>query len=163
MKKYFLLAILAFSLYGCASLNPFQGITNPPNAPKKMGSWEQTSEPVIMGVDGSGKTIIGNKLSYRATAEETSPKQTIGQRIGSFFAGLSLAGILFVVASLVFFGGAPIVWLARKYFKAKSALVSTVKAIKEIPDEKFNEIKPALAANQDKSDKELIARIKAKL
>jgi hypothetical protein len=162
MKKCLVLTLLTLALSGCASLNPFHGLSDPPQAPKKMGSWEQTSKPVLVGTI-DGKTIVANEITYRASAEETSPKATVGQRIGSFFSNLSLAGVLFVLLSLVFFGGAPIIWVARKYFAAKQALKSTIKAIKEIPSDQFEAIKPALAANQDKADKELIAKLKAKL
>jgi len=163
MRKCLILFMLTLSLAGCASLNPFKGISDPPQAPKKMGSWEQTSEPVVVGQLADGKYLVANKLTYRAAAEETGEKLTLGQRIGRFFSGLSVAGLLFILASLVFFGGAPIVWVAQKYFAAKRALRNTVKAIKEIPTEQFEAIKPALSSNQDKADKELIARLKAKL
>ena len=164
MKKFALLImlIISLSLIGCASINPFKGLASPPSEPKKMGSWEQTSEPVFVGTI-DGKAVVANKISYRATAEESNPRLTIGQRIGKFFANLSIVGILFVVLSLVFFGGTPIYWIARKYFTAKNALVNTVKAIREIPSEQFNAIAPTLSKNMDKKDKELIARIKGSL
>lgn len=157
-----ILIAFAIMLSGCASMNPFHAIANPPSEPKKMGSWEQTSEPVFVGTI-DGKTVVANKTTYRATAEESTPRLTIGQRIGSFFSNLSFVGILFIVLSLLFFGGAPIVWVARKYFDAKNALKNTVKAIKEIPTDKFEAIAPTLSANMDKKDKALIAKIKASL
>jgi len=161
--KMILLLFVSIAISGCASFNPFKAISDPPNQPKKMGAWEQTSEPIILGTASDGKLVVANKLTYKASAEETEPKLTLGQKIGNFFSGLSMTGLLFILISLLFFGGAPIVWAVKKYFAVKNALRNTVKAIKEIEPEHFEWIKPTLAANQDKADKVIIAKIKGDL
>ena len=121
MKKYFLLIKLGTSLLltGCASLNPFAGITSPPSEPRKIANYSQNEKqiPLKVGVTADGKEVIAyaTERSYIAGSSETPEKLGFLQRIGRWIGGLSLLGVLFIIISLAFFGGTPILWAVKKY------------------------------------------------
>ncbi len=95
--------------------------------------------------------------------EESTPKKTLGMKIGEFFANLTTWGLLFVGGSLLFFGGAPIVFVFRKYLIMKQALKNTVAGIRAVDAETYEKLKPALAENHDRQDKIVIDKIKTEL
>lgn len=128
-----------------------------------MGTWEQTSKPVFMGTDYQGRAIVGNEITYRASASETLPNLTLGQRIGRWFSGLSLAGLAFVIISIIFFSGTPILWIWAKFLKARSALKKTVAGIEELNSADQDKVKEELAKTHDTGDKRYIAQIKAEI
>lgn len=165
MKKITLIFISVLFLSGCASLNPFSGVTNPPTSPRKVASWvqEETVKPVYIGKDQLGKDVVVSEVhrTYTANAEEVSAKKTLGQIIGGWFAGLSFAGIIFVVISLVAFGGAPIMWVFSKYIKMKNALVNTVEGIERMKAEDKEKLTPLLLQEQDAKDISVIKQLKA--
>lgn len=104
MKRGAVLLFAVFLMSGCASLNPFQGVSNPPAQPKKMGAWEQTSRPVIVGTTADGKTVVANELTYRASAEETLPKPSIWRRVmalGWGWVALMIAGLFFPPIAMI--------------------------------------------------------------
>jgi len=155
---------LCLFLSGCAT-NPFHALTAP-SEPHKMAKWtqEETIRPRIVGkVDGD--PVIANDIDRRYIAgyDETPAKKTIGQRIGSFFASLSIWGLVFLGISLLFFGGAPILWLWAKFLKARTALKRTVAGIEELNAEDKEKVKESLCRTQDTSDKVYIANLKAEL
>lgn len=161
MRKLLLIPILL--LVGCASLNPFSGLPNTPNPPKKAGSWEQTSKPVFMGTDYKGQSVVGYENTYKASASETIPPLRLSQKIGRWIASLSLAGFLFLVISLLFFGGAPIIWIYGKFLRARSALKRTIMGIEELNAADQKNVKSMLFAIQDTKDKLYIADLKAEI
>lgn len=147
-------------------LNPFKAFER--TAANKKASWTRQTEkstPVLL-TDKAGKAIATGTATeriYDTGIEQSVPAPTLGQRIGSFFFGLTTWGLLAVLASLLFFGGAPLVWLARKYFVIRQALKNTVVGIRQADAETFEKLKPALEANHDKRDKVVIDKIKAEL
>lgn len=138
------------------------------SAANKKASWTkqiEKSKPVAIKSEDGKVVAVGTEIErvYDTGMENTVPKQTLGEKIGSFFARLTTAGIAFVVVSLLFFGGAPLVWIARKYLVMKQALRNTVAGIRALDDETFNKVKPALAASQDKQDKVVIDKLKTEI
>lgn len=101
--------------------------------------------------------------SVSESKEVTDPKLTIGQKVGRFFAGLGMWGIIFIAISLLVFGGAPLVWLARKYAVMRQAFKNTVAAIRETDDDTYAKLKPKLAAKHDRRDRKLVDKMKAEL
>ena len=164
--RYGLVFLLCLFLTGCAT-SPFSGILKPPQEPRKLANYAQTEKqvPLKVGVTADGKDVIAyaSERSYTANSSETPEKVGFIQRIGRWIGGLSLLAVLFIVVSLAFFGGAPIVWAVKKYYSMKKALKNTVQAIDDIEPDKFEAIKPALAAAQDTDDKKLIAKLKSEL
>ena len=165
MKKLVLISAFALIITGCASLNPFNGVTNPPNSPRKVANWtqEESIKPVYVGKDQAGKDIVANEVhrTYTAGAEEVAQKKTLGQVIGGWFGGLSILGLIFVLVSLLAFGGTPILWVFSKYLKMKNALVNTVEGIERMKAEDKAKLTPILLQEQDATDISLIKQLKA--
>lgn len=147
-------------------LNPFKAFEK--TAANKKASWTRQTEkatPVVL-TDKAGKAVaVGTATEkiYDTGMESTVPKPTLGERIGAFFASLTTWGLAFVGVSLLFFGGAPLVWVARKYFVMKQALKNTVAAIREADNETYEKLKPKLAAAHDKQDRQVIDKLKTEL
>lgn len=167
MRKIYqsLLSIgFALSVAGCASLNPLASLSAP-QPPHKVASWvqEETIKPVYVGKDAAGKDVVASEIhrTYTAGSDETPAKLTIGQRIGQFFGKLSLWGIVFVAVSLIFFGGAPIMWVFGKYLTAKHALLNTVEAIERMKSDDKEKFKSMLLQEQDTKDVNYIKKLKA--
>lgn len=167
MKKLMMVVCAAFLLSGCATVNPFAGIASPPQEPKKIATYAQTEKqvPLKVGVTPDGKDVIAyaTERSYTAGSTETPEKLGFLQRLGRWIGGLSILAVIFIVVSLAFFAGAPIVWLAKKYFAMKSAFKNTVKAIDEIPAEDYEKIAPKLKENMDEKDRLLVKKIKTEI
>lgn len=167
VRRYLVIALSALALTGCATTNPFAGISSPPQEPKKMANYAQTEKqvPLKVGVTPDGKDVIAfaSERTYTAGSTEVPEKLGFLQKVGRWVGGLSILAIIFIVVSLAFFGGVPIIWAAKKYYAMKAALKHTVAAIDEIKPEHFEAIKPALAEAQDTSDKKLIAKLKAEI
>lgn len=166
MKKTVLLFLITFLLSGCASMPSFP-VLNEPERPKTLYKWSETETrtPVAVGKDEAGNIQVLDKIerTVNANLDTTPGKLTLGQKIGKFFAGLSFWGIIFVIVSLAFFGGAPIMWVARKFFKARAALKATVAAIENMNSDEKEKLKAHLAATQDTKDKAYIAKLKAEI
>lgn len=166
MKKLLPALFLAFILSGCASL-PFFPNLHEPNRPKTLYKWNETETrtPVAVGKDAEGNIQVVDKVERTVSANlDTTPgKKTLGQIIGGWIAGLSISGLIFIVVSLVFFGGAPIVWVVGKFFKARAALKATVAAIEQMNAEDKEKLKIKLAQTQDTKDKEYVAKLKAEI
>lgn len=145
--------------------NPFRFERSSAN---KKASWTLQTEktkPVLL-TDKKGEAVaVGNEIErvYNTGKEEITPKKTLGEKIGEFFSRLTTAGLVFVVVSLLFFGGAPLVWVYRRYKTVKNALKNTVAAIREVDDETYTKLKPVLAANHEKKDRIVIDEIKKEL
>ena len=125
-------------------------------------------KPKVYHLNKAGDVVIVNdvELSYNTGIDQNVPKPTLGQRIGSFFFGLTTWSIIFIIVSLLFFGGAPLLWIARKYFVMKQAAINTVAGIRELKSkepEAYQKLVPILAANHDKQDKVVVDKIKTEL
>lgn len=151
------------------SLNPFHGLFGgQQSAANQKASWTRQDEiqkPVLLSSAGGVPIAVGTQVErhYNTGVDERPVKLTLGQRIGRFFAGLGTWGLIFIVVSLVFFGGTPIVWLFRKYTVMKHAFKNTVSAIRETDEETYAKLKPKLQAKHDKRDRQLIDKLKAEL
>src|SRR3990167_605246 len=99
MKKIIGLIVLTAGISGCATLNPFEGIANPPQEPKKIATYAQTEKqvPLKVGVTPDGKDVIAyaSERTYTAGSTETKEKLGFMQRIGRWICGLSLVAIIF--------------------------------------------------------------------
>ena len=88
------------------------------------------------------------------------------QRVGRWIGGLGLLSVIFIVVSLAFFGGAPILWAFSKYMKMKSAFIKVVAGVEElkkvdaVAQEKLT--KTILANTMDTPEKDLVKAIKLK-
>ena len=150
------------------TLNPFNRLfgAGAPSAANQKASWTKQDEiqtPVILK---AGDTVaVGTRIErhYDTGAEEKPVKLTFTQRIGQFFAHLSTLAFIGIVVSLVFFGGAPLVWIAGKFFKARAALTATVAAIEKMSTDEKEKLKVHLAATQDTHQKVYIAKLKSEL
>jgi len=152
------------------NLNPFNrmfGSHGTQSAAKQTATWTRQDEVITPKVVSlkDGQAVVVNQFErhYDTGTEETTPKLTIGQRIGNFIARLSTWGLIFIIVSLVFFGGGPIVWAFRKYTSVKDALKNTVAAIREADEETFSKLKPKLAEKHNKADKIIVDKIKSEL
>lgn len=148
-------------------LNPLGSLFQRDAANKK-ASWTRQIEktkPVLLNDEKGRPVAIGTEIQrvYDTGKEDGTPAPTIGERIGGFFAGLTGWGLAFVGVSLAFFGGAPLVWVARKYFVMKQALKNTVVAIRDADNDTYEKLKPKLAAAHDKQDRKVIDKIKTEL
>lgn len=183
-----LLGIVAVALAVTAlvpKLNPFNGVLGAPStidASKQKASWTrqtETRQPVVL-LDKRGEAVaVGEKteLVYDTGAEEKPPKLTYGERIGQFFARLTTWGLVFV--GVLFFGFGITPWMVLGWFrgrarraldneraekeKNRNALKNTVAALRELPPEVWDKIRPILAEYHDKQDKVLIDSVKADL
>lgn len=156
--------MIALIMAGCATSNPFAGLSRAPQEPHRIANWLQEEEviPLKIGVTADGKEVIAyaTKRTYSAGSSETPEKLSWLQRLGRWIGGLSLLTVIFIVVSLVFFGGVPIVWAYKKYMAVKKALVNTVAAIEEMPPDAYEKLEPKLESKQNEPDKELIKKIK---
>lgn len=145
-------------------LNPLKTLA-PSGAARQEASWTRTSEkPVILESKSvPGQAVVAYERTYDTGAEVKTPKLTWQERVGRFISGLSMWSAIFILVSLLFFGGAPIVWVVRKYFVLRSAFKNTVAGIRETDDETFNKLKIHLAAKQDKRDKKIVDKLKSEL
>lgn len=158
------LVILCLFLSGCGTLSVFP--KSAPQEPRKMFNWNQTEsiKPLVVGtIDGNPIVAYQQERIFTTEQQETKASLTFMQKVGRFIGGLTVTTIIFIVLALVFFGGTPIVWAVRKYFAVKSALKSTVAAIREIPTDDYEKIKPVLAQKHDKTDRQVIDSIKKEL
>lgn len=166
MRKLLSILFLSLAFSGCATLPSFPHLSAP-ERPKTLYKWNETETrtPVAVGKDAEGNIQVVEKVerTINANLDTTPGKLTIGQRIGRFFMGLSFWGVIFVIVSLVFFGGSPIIWLAGKFFKARAALKATVAAIEQMNAEDKERLKMRLAQTQDTTDKAYIAKLKAEI
>lgn len=150
--------------------NPIKSLfkTDPTKHKASFAIQRETSKPVLLESSDGRHVAVGNEveLYYDTGEESTVPKKTLGERIGDFFANLTTLGLVFVFGSLAFFGGAPIVWIWRKYLTMKRALKNTVVGIKELKEkdkEAFERLKPSLASAHDRKDKIVIDKMKTDL
>jgi len=150
-------------------INPFKGLfsSNDSAVGKKASFTTQTEKikPKVYHLNKSGDVVVVNdvELSYNTSLDQNVPKPTFGEKIGTFFFHLSTVTIIFIIVSLAFLGGAPIVWLFKRYLVMKQALSNTVSAIRDLPPETYQQVVPVLAANHDKQDKVVIDGIKSEL
>lgn len=152
-------------------LNPFNSLFNKggtPDASKQTATWTKQTEiqtPVLLETKSGDKAAVATKIErvYDTGAESRPRKLTFMERVGSFFARLTTWTFVFIVVSLVFFGGMPIVWIAQKYITMKNAFKNTVSAIREVDHETYEKLKPHLAAKHDKKDRVVIDKIKSEL
>lgn len=172
ISKTEIIIVLALSslLVGCASMNPFAGIANPPQEPKKIATYAQSEKqiPLKVGVTPDGKDVIAfqTERTYTAGSSETREKLGFMQRIGRWIGGLSLFAIVFILIALAFFGGAPILWAVNKYYTVKNALKKVVAGVDELADkdkEAQEALKSELSKKMDTTEKTLIKTIKTEL
>ena len=113
----------------------------------------ESEKPVTVKID----------RSVEASSEVTDPKLTLSQKVGRFFAGLTTWTLVFLFVSLAFFGGAPIVWLWRKYANMKETMKRTVQAIRELDDDTYKRVAPKLSDKMDKKHKKTVDKLKMEL
>lgn len=112
---------------------------------------------------------FGDKIEFKTEKIESkgnavfTPKLSLWERITGFIKDLGIWTIIFIVVSVLFFGGAPIVWAIKKYQTVKQTLRNTVSAIREVDEETYNKLKPVLSAKHDLKDKKVIDEIKKEL
>lgn len=166
------LVSVAVLLLAAPKLNPINWITGSgtSTAPTEKSKYDRKkilSEPILL--TKGDHVAVGQRYEevYEKGEDMRERKLTITERIGGFFTSLTTAGFAFVIISLLFFGGAPIVWIANKYFKMKGALVATVKGIKEVKvkDAQLYEsiVKPSLLTKQDAAHSAIIDKLKTKI
>lgn len=151
------------------SLNPFNnlfGAHSAPSAANQKATWTTTDEVIKPVLLRQGDTVaVGQQIErhYDTGTEERPVKLTLMQRIGRFFAGLTTTAFIFILVSLLFFGGVPIVWAFHKYAVIKQALKNTVAAIRDLPEDQYKAVTPKLAAKHDRRDRKVIDKIKMEL
>lgn len=114
-------------------------------------------------VTPSGEVVYGYQKYDIKDNNVFTPKLTMWERITGFISSLSIWTIAFLVISVLFFGGAPIVWAVGKYKTLRQTLKNTVSAIKEADEETYKKLKPVLNAKHDVKDKRVIDDIKKEL
>lgn len=150
-------------------------------APVEEAWKEQTREtiPVKVGVTPEGKDVIAFKSrdTFRSGASKSAAKLTYGERIGEFFASLTIWGLVAIAFAVFVLGITPgmiFAWLKRKWKIAAEkeraekervthALTSTVAALREAPSEAWEKIVPILKDKHDEEDRIVIDEMKAKL
>lgn len=153
-------------------LNPINWITgnSTSSVPKEKSKYERKkflSEPVLLSK--GDHVAVGQRTEelYEKGEDQSERKTTFGERIGGFISSMTVTSIVFILISLIFFGGAPIVWVAKKYFKTKAALTATISGIKEVkkkdPNLYENIVKPELLKKHDKADSKVIDKIKSQI
>jgi hypothetical protein len=136
----------------------------------------QITEPVVVGVTPAGDKVIAFKQTreFRSGASKSSAKMTYGERVGAFLAGMTNLGIIGLVIGFLFFGLTPgmvVNWIKNRRIKRieadkakkEQALTNTVAALRDVPPDLWAQLKPLLAAKQDRQDKVVIDEVKAKL
>lgn len=126
---------------------------------------KETSKPILLETKDGKQAFLGKETEYyyNTGKEEGTPKLSVGERIGNFFSHLTTFGLMFVLFSLLFFGGVPIVWVFKKYLVMKQALKRTVQAIRETDRDTYDKLKPNLESKHDRQDKQVIDKIKMEL
>ena len=150
-------------------------------APVEEAWKEQTREtiPVKVGVTPEGKDVIAFKSrdTFRSGASKSAAKLTYGERIGEFFASLTIWGLVAIAFAVLVLGITPgmiFAWLKRKWKiaaeneraekeRVTNALTSTVAALRETPKDAWDKIVPLLNEKHDEEDRVVIDEIKAKL
>lgn len=149
------------------SLNPFNRIFGGgQTAANAKASWTrqtETREPILLQKGGSVAVGTKETLVYDTGMTDVPVKLTFGQKIGNFFSNLATGSIIFIIVSLVFFGGTPIIWIWRKYVVMKQAMKTTVDAIREVDDDTAAKLKPILSKKMDKRDKRVVDKLKMEL
>lgn len=121
-------------------INPFNAIFGQKPVQQEESTWTRRDEihtPMLLESKSGehGAVVLKSEYHYDKGTEKRPVKPTLGERIGGFFAKLSTGAIIFVVVSLVFFGGAPLIWVWRKYATMKASFKTVVAGIREIEDE----------------------------
>ena len=151
-------------------------------APQEEAWKEQTkiTEPVTIGVTATGEKVVAfrERQEFRSGASKSAAKLTYGERIGGFFAGLTIWGIIAVIFCFFVLGITPSMIImrlkgrAQKAFenektekeKLKQALTNTVAALQGVDDDTWKlKLKPLLEGSQDKQDRDIIKDIKKEL
>lgn len=124
----------------------------------------RTTTPMV-ALPKDGQPVVFNKVeeSFDTGTDRVTPKRTIGQVVGDFFAGLTTWGVIFLVVSLVFFGGAPIVWLWRKYADMKESMKRVVAGIRDADEDAYKKVTNEIAKKADTKHKKLIDKVKSEL
>lgn len=168
MRRILCLAILSASLVlaGCAS-SPFRFLQGAPSEPRKIANYVQTEKqvPLKVGVTADGKDVIAyaTERTYTAGSNETVEQLSFMQRVGRWIGGLTGGAIIFIIVSLVFFGGAPIIWAMKKYYTVKNSLKKVVEGVDELAEkdkEAQDQLKTSLSMKMDTNEKKLIQKIK---
>jgi hypothetical protein len=165
------IAIVSALLIGIAvpSFRPFKNMfgKGDESAVGKKASFstqvEKIKPKVFKMKDGEVVVVNDVELSYNTGTDQNVPKPTLGEKIGSFFFGLTSWMIIGIVVSLAFLGGTPIIWFWNRARIFKNTLKNTVAAIRGADEDTYQKLKPLLAAKQDKVDKVVVDKIKAEL
>lgn len=162
--KILALILSVFILSGCSALS----FLSWPGTDNRLTNEDRTlteiRKPVLCG-DVDGKQYVAEEIErhYTTSKSVTQPKLTFMQKIGNFISNLSWTAVIFIVVSLVFFGGAPIVWAVKKYFGLRNAFKNTIAGIRDLPPEVYEKATDTLAKAQDTADKKLVDKMKAEL
>lgn len=144
--------------------NPFDRSADPSNRRTASAiSGKDIVEITNTVASAEGPVSVRVDRSVDASKEVTDPKLTLSQRIGRLVAGLGTWGLVYVFVSLAFFGGAPIVWLWKKYAGMKETMKRTVQAIRELDDDTYKRVAPKLSEKMDKKHKKVVDKLKAEL
>lgn len=165
--------VLIVCMTGC--VNPFawlrsSGSPKAPTESKKYHNWDETVtiKPALVTCGDCGKTTVVNettkKLSVTFKDEKKEAPLTLWQRMCRWFGSFGTFGVIFVIVSLVFFQGAPLIFVIKRMRSGMGALKQVVKAVKEsgVVSE-GNGLHDALSSNLSRASKELVGKIKAQL
>lgn len=151
---------------GATKLNPFKLFQH--DAANKKASWTkqvEKSEPVAL-YDKDGKAVaLGTRFErvYDTGKEDSTPAPTYGQRVGAFLAGLTNFGLVALIAGILFFPGALATWGVKKYWDMRGVAKTIISGVKDAPPEAAEQVKQAIAVKQDKSQKQIVAKLKGEL
>ena len=164
MKKYIVLFIMLVSFCGCSALKLPTLVT--PKKPETVYNWEEkiTNKPKAVICDGKVVVVEETEKTLTVGLEQTTPKLSFAQKLGNWISGLSIIGILALIAGLILAPGATLAWLVKLLFKWKKAFKETVVAIKESKAVDNNpELKNTLASKQSLSTKKIVDNIKREI
>lgn len=151
---------------GATKLNPFK-LFHRDSANRKASwtKWDEKITPKLLTDKQGNAVAVGPEIhrTYDTGKEDVKPAPTYGERVASFFAGLTNIGFLVIAGLLIFCPSLLIGTVWRWGAKWKHALKTTVKGIREAPPEAAEKVKVSLAASHDKKDKKAIDEIKKEL
>lgn len=158
MKRIVMIILLMsmMLLNGCTAIKFFKpGGSNPANSYIKNKNYEyEYYRNKIAGV--TIKTVKKNST-------KTTPKKTLGQKIGGWFAGLTTLGIILVVVGLFLAPATTIGVVISMWRRARRALIATVRAIKEVRADEEDTLHNSLNKYHTKDTKRTVSEIKSEL
>ena len=170
-----LIAVASFFILGINPINYFKEASRPNTETKAAKSTESIKTPLFYGPENNPKVAYQEIKRTSDTKDMFIHKQTLGQKIAGWIAGLSGGAIVALLVAIFVLGITPAAIFAWLRSGWKSAFRNTVAGIKSITDTtvicrkcgdavtidtKAHALK-AIETKQDKSDKILVAKAKA--